>query len=103
MLGPQRVEGFAYRIGPGIEKVIAEINAGERQRIGQDLHDGLGQLLTGIAFLTKIQQEQLAEKSLPEAAASARIVALGNEGTQTPTETPQRPLPSDSDPVGLPS
>ena len=35
----------------GLERDVAEISTREQQRIGQDLHDGLGQELTGIAFL----------------------------------------------------
>src|SRR5437588_1619129 len=35
------------------EKEILEISNREQVRIGQDLHDGLGQHLTAITFLTK--------------------------------------------------
>ena len=34
--------------------------------IGQELHDGLGQQLTGIAFLVSSLHERLAAKSAPE-------------------------------------
>src|SRR6266446_2597143 len=33
-----------------LEEEVLQISERERQRIGQDLHDGLGQHLTGIAF-----------------------------------------------------
>jgi signal transduction histidine kinase len=33
-----------------------------KRRIGQDLHDGLGQHLTGIAFMSKVQEQKLMEK-----------------------------------------
>src|ERR1700677_544236 len=36
-----------------LEKALLEISAREQRRIGQDLHDGLGQHLTGIAFMAK--------------------------------------------------
>lgn len=62
-----------------LEKAILEISAAEQRRIGQDLHDGLGQHLTGIAFMTKVQEQKLAEKGLAEAAEAARIVSLVNE------------------------
>ena len=45
-----------------LEKAILEISAREQRRIGQDLHDGLGQHLTGIAFMTKVHEAKLAEK-----------------------------------------
>lgn len=35
----------------GLEPDVAEISTREQQRIGQELHDSLGQELTGIAFL----------------------------------------------------
>jgi len=65
----------AYIIATGIditerkrlEKAILEISAAEQRRIGQDLHDGLGQHLTGIAFMSKVQEQKLAEKGLAEA------------------------------------
>ena len=60
-----------------LEKAILEISAEEQRRIGQDLHDGLGQHLTGIAFMSKVQEQKLAEKGLAEAAEAARIVDPG--------------------------
>ncbi len=62
-----------------LEKAILEISAAEQRRIGQDLHDGLGQHLTGIAFMSKVQEQKLAEKGLAEATEAARIVGLVNE------------------------
>jgi PAS domain S-box-containing protein len=42
-----------------LEKEILEVGSRERQRLGQDLHDGLGQHLTGIAFLAKSLERKL--------------------------------------------
>ena len=42
-----------------LEKEILEISHREQQRIGQDLHDSLGQHLTGISFLSKALQHKL--------------------------------------------
>src|SRR5204863_8868756 len=36
-----------------LERQIQEISEQEKRRIGQDLHDGLGQYLTGIAFMSR--------------------------------------------------
>ena len=36
-----------------LEETVLEISNSEQRRIGQDLHDGLGQHLTGIAFMSK--------------------------------------------------
>jgi len=41
--------GFDITERKGLEEAILEISAEEQRRIGQDLHDGLGQHLTGIA------------------------------------------------------
>ncbi|MDB6031062.1 MAG: multi-sensor signal transduction histidine kinase [Verrucomicrobiales bacterium] len=55
-------------------------------RIGQDLHDGLGQHLTGITFLTRTLEQKLNALGLPEAAEAAEIGRLVLEAlTQTRT------------------
>ena len=41
-----------------LEKTILEISDQEQRRIGQDLHDGLGQHLTGIAFMSKVLEAE---------------------------------------------
>ena len=58
------------------EKEILEISNREQVRIGQDLHDGLGQHLTGVTFLTKALERKLAARSLPEAEEAAEIGRL---------------------------
>lgn len=84
-----------------LENAVIEISAREQRRIGQDLHDGLGQHLTGIAFLTKVQEHKLAEKSLPEAAEAAKIVHLVNEAVHKTRELARGLLPVLSGPHGL--
>lgn len=42
-----------------LEQEVLRISEHERQRIGQDLHDGLGQMLTGIGLITKNLSQQL--------------------------------------------
>jgi signal transduction histidine kinase len=59
-----------------LEKEIQEISEKEQRRLGQDLHDGLGQSLTGISFLTKVLQQKLAAKKLEEEKDAALIVKL---------------------------
>ena len=46
-----------------LEREILDISAREQSRIGQDLHDDLGQVLTGMAFLTETLKQRLAQKS----------------------------------------
>ncbi len=76
-----------------LEKTILEISETERRRIGQDLHDGLGQHLTGVAFMGKVLQERLAESSIAEAAEAAKIVKLVNESIRMTRELARGLLP----------
>jgi len=84
-----------------LEDAILEISSREQRRIGQDLHDGLGQHLTGIAFMSKVQEQRLADKSLPEAAEAAKIVKLVNEAIHKTRELAHGLLPVVSDAHGL--
>lgn len=56
-----------------LETKILEISAAEQRRIGQDLHDSLGQQLTGIAFMADLLQDKLRNQDLPEAADAQKI------------------------------
>ena len=84
-----------------LEKTILEISAREQRRIGQDLHDGLGQHLTGIAFMSKVQEQKLMEQGLPEAGDAAKIVKLVNEAIHKTRELARGLLPVVSDAQGL--
>lgn len=84
-----------------LERALLEITAEEQRRIGQDLHDGLGQHLTGIAFMSKVQEQKLAEKGMAEAAGAARIVALVNEAIHTTRTLAHGLLPVVPDARGL--
>ena len=84
-----------------LEKTVLEISEREQRRIGQDLHDGLGQHLTGIAFLTKVQERRLAESHSPEAADAAKIVELVNDAIRKTRELARGLLPVVSDAHGL--
>jgi len=84
-----------------LEKTILEISAREQRRIGQDLHDGLGQHLTGIAFMSKVQEQKLMEKQLPEAGDAGKIVDLVNEAIYKTRELARGLLPVVSESQGL--
>ena len=106
---PGENESPTYIIATGIditerkrlEKAILEISAAEQRRIGQDLHDGLGQHLTGIAFMSKVQEQKLAEKGLAEATEATRIVGLVNEAINKTRQLAHGLLPVESDAHGL--
>lgn len=62
-----------------LEREIQEISEREKRRIGQDLHDGLGQYLTGIACMVKVVEQKLESKNLAESADVGKITAMVNE------------------------
>lgn len=67
-----------------LEKEIMEVSSSQKRRIGQDLHDGLGQHLTGIAFHVKALEQKLAARAPEEAALADKILQLvGQAITQT--------------------
>jgi len=84
-----------------LEKTILEISETERRRIGQDLHDGLGQHLTGVAFMGKALEERLAESSGADAAEAAKIVKLVNESIKMTRDLARGLLPVVSEADGL--
>ena len=59
-----------------LEKDVLEISEREQRRIGHDLHDGLGQHLTGTALAGQVLAERLTAHALSEADDAARIVGL---------------------------
>jgi PAS domain S-box-containing protein len=81
---PSMIGGAAINITESrrLEREIQTVSEREQRRIGQDLHDGLGQYLTGIACMVKVLGAKLAEKELPEAADAQRITSMVNETIQ---------------------
>ena len=59
-----------------LERSIAEISTLEQQRMGRDLHDVLGQNLTGISFLSKILEQKLDALAMTEAQDAVEIGRL---------------------------
>jgi PAS domain S-box-containing protein len=84
-----------------LERAILDISAREQRRIGQDLHDGLGQHLTGIAFMTKVHEAKLAERNRAEADDAAKIVKLVNEAIHMTRELARGLLPVVAESQGL--
>jgi signal transduction histidine kinase len=62
-----------------LQKELLEITDTEQRRIGHDLHDGLGQHLTGIAFMSKLMEQRLASKAVPETEDARKIAGLVNK------------------------
>lgn len=62
-----------------LEQQILEISDQERRRIGYDLHDGLGQHLTGISMLNETLAQQLKAGEKPDPANVETITRLVSE------------------------
>ena len=58
-----------------LENELLEITEKERRRIGLDLHDDLGQKLTGITLMVKGLEMGLSKKKLPEATEARNSIA----------------------------
>jgi signal transduction histidine kinase len=59
-----------------LEEELLEITEKERRRIGLDLHDDLGQQLSGLALMTKGLELKLAKRRARETSDAARIHSL---------------------------
>ncbi|MEI6194464.1 MAG: sensor histidine kinase, partial [Verrucomicrobiota bacterium] len=78
-----------------LEQEVLAISERERQRIGNDLHDGLGQMLAGAGYMTNSLRMDLAKSSAPEAGQLRRIEEVIREAiAQT------RSMAMDVHPVG---
>ena len=80
------VEGIARDVTERkrLEREILEISNREQRRIGHDLHDGVCQLLAGVAYRIDILADQLQEKNMAEYSEAERVGSLINEAiTQT--------------------
>lgn len=59
-----------------VDLLVADAAERERRRIGQDLHDGLGQHLVGTSIAVSLLKDRLAGRSQPEAADAAVVAEL---------------------------
>jgi PAS domain S-box-containing protein len=51
-----------------LERAIIEASTAEQERIGRDIHDGLGQTLTGLSILAKVEELRLRQAGEQQAA-----------------------------------
>jgi len=63
-----------------LDQEIARVADRERRRLGHDLHDKLGQHLTGTALTAQVLTEKLVARSAPEAAEAEKLVRYVEEG-----------------------
>ena len=65
-----------------LQNMIFEIEEHEQTRIGQDLHDSLGQTLTGLAFKTKAMENRLKKNASIQPEEVSEITKLINKTTE---------------------
>jgi signal transduction histidine kinase len=63
-----------------LDQEIAEVADRERRRLGQNLHDSLGQHLTGTALAAQVLREKLADRSAIEVEDADKVVEYIEEG-----------------------
>lgn len=83
------------------ERRIINISEETRERIGQELHDDLGQHLTGVAFLSEVLNKKLSSQNWPEMELVSRITTLINEAVLRTRQLAQGLYPVDLKGSGL--
>ena len=79
-------------------RALIEAIAGEKRRVGQEMHDGLGQELTGLALTVRALQIRAAREKLALAADLERVIAIVNGGIRPSRQIVQGLSPlSDTD------
>jgi signal transduction histidine kinase/CheY-like chemotaxis protein len=86
-----------------LERRILSISDAEQQRIGADLHDGLGQHLTGIAFMATALRDRLQTTTPNEAKQASSIAGLVNEAISQCRALSRGLCPVQLELTGLPS
>jgi len=65
-----------------LERRLMELRANEERRLGYDLHDGLGQHLSGILYLGRRLENRLRNKGIEEADNAGEVVKLVKESVE---------------------
>lgn len=84
-----------------LERELVKAGERERKRVGRDLHDGLGQLLTGIGFLSKTLSESLDARGDEEAGEAAEITSLVEDAIDHTRSLSKMLLPVELEENGL--
>jgi PAS domain S-box-containing protein len=92
---------FAEEERKQLEQVLLDIEERERKRIGYDLHDGLGQLLTGISFKLASLVGKLKGSSKGEAEDIADVLGIINDAKTHVAQLSRGLLPLELESEGI--
>jgi len=84
-----------------LQEEVTNLTVREQRRIGQELHDGLGQHLTGVGLMAKSLQSRLEAESSPAAADAAELSELITEAKRQVGAVVRGLHPVDVDAEGL--
>ena len=84
-----------------LERVVLRTAEDERRRIGQDLHDGLGQMLTGTGLRARRLAKRLRAEDSAEAPLADELVTLLDEADVTARAIARGLVPVDVEAGGL--
>ncbi|MEY4387271.1 MAG: hypothetical protein RLY20_2554, partial [Verrucomicrobiota bacterium] len=84
-----------------LEHELLELSERERRSFAQELHDGLGQQLGGVAYLSNVLREKLAERGAPETRDADRIFSLVRESIEHTRRISRGLSPIRPEPDGL--
>jgi len=101
MLRAKEIAETALERAKMAERRIIDISEETRERIGQELHDDLGQHLTGVAFLSEVLNTKLKKQGWPEMELVTRITALINEAVLNTRQLAQGLYPVELKETGL--
>lgn len=84
-----------------LEREILMISEREQKRIGQDLHDSLGQTLTAISYKVKLLEKKLMDKVMPEPEEASNIVKLVGDSISQARNIAKGLYPDELTQIGL--
>jgi len=84
-----------------LERELLENSDRERRSFAQELHDGLGQQLGGVAYLCNVLRERLAERLAPETGSAVRIFELVRKAIDDTRRMARGLSPIREEPEGL--
>ena len=101
-----KTEGFAAIIKDiterrRLEREILEAGAREQAKLGRDLHDSLGQTITGMSLLAKGLRSRLARRGAPEAKEALRLAELSSHAVSQVRGMARGLLPAELQTAGL--